>query len=836
VLSVTNAREHNLKSVSVEVPHGALTVVTGPSGSGKSSLVFDVIFAEGQRRFLETLTPYARQFLPTLPKPDVDRVSGVPPAIALEQRTSRAGANSTVSTVTELAHYLRLLFAKLGVAHCPDHGLAIGSTSSVHLHAQLLRKRGKYSLLAPVVEARKGSYLDVFNAADRDGIESAWCDGEWVSTQTPPKLSRTKEHSIDLLVRAAGSLTDLSLEQLEKALAWGKGAVRLMSSSGELERFSTDSACPTCGFSVPELDPRWFSFNTKQGMCPTCEGSGLITRVSGRGKNATSVDVMCTTCHGTRLAPIPGGVRLLGETYAEFNAKTVQSFSEGLRRLKWSGDAQKLAEPIVSELTRRAEFLLEVGLGYLSLERAAKTLSGGELQRLRLAAQLGAGLTGALYVLDEPTIGLHPRDTQRLVTNLKRLVALGSSVVVVEHDAEVIRAADYLIDMGPTGGRHGGSVVASGEPAAVLAHPDSPTGQCFSAPFVPRSPRATAPDHPVLQLFGVTQHNLKRVDLNLPVARLNVLVGVSGSGKSTLIRSVLLPAVKQRLKLVTQAPGAHTKLSDLRGIRRAVSVDQSPIGRTPRSVPATFLGIWDTIRGLFAASPDAQVAGFGPTRFSFNSNGGGRCGTCEGQGAITHEMSFLPDVVEVCPACEGLRFEPETLRIRYRGYSIGSVLKLSAEEACEAFVNHPKLVAPLQTLVDLGAGYIQLGQGSHTLSGGEAQRLKLAAELTASARHEPTLYVLDEPTTGLHQGDVEKLVRVLDRLVERGDTVVVIEHQPWVIASADHLVELGPDAGEAGGQIVAIGTPAEVSRCSTATGRILKPMFRATGKPGRSRE
>lgn len=458
------------------------------------------------------------------------------------------------------------------------------------------------------------------------------------------------------------------------------------------------------------------------------------------------------------------------------------------------------------------------------------------MQRLRLAAQLGAGLTGALYVLDEPTIGLHPRDTGRLIANLRSLVDLGSTVLVVEHDAETIRAADYLIDLGPGGGSRGGQIVAAGAPADVCAHPASPTGRALSSPPELRQPLGIPAKHESLLLTGASAHNLKNVEISVPLARFTVVAGVSGSGKSTLVRKVLLPALKQKLGLVTEAPGPFKALSGGASLKRAVSVDQSPIGRTPRSVPATFLGIWDHIRRIFAASPDAKLRGFEPSRFSFNTGRGGQCPTCEGQGAITHEMSFLPDVVEVCPACEGLRFEPETLRIRYRGYSIGSVLKLSAEEACEAFVNHPKLVAPLQTLVDLGAGYIQLGQGSHTLSGGEAQRLKLAAELTASARHEPTLYVLDEPTTGLHQGDVEKLVRVLDRLVERGDTVVVIEHQPWVIASADHLVELGPDAGEAGGQIVAIGTPAEVSRCSTATGRILKPMFRATGKPGRSRE
>jgi excinuclease ABC subunit A len=493
-----------------------------------------------------------------------------------------------------------------------------------------------------------------------------------------------------------------------------------------------------------------------------------------------------------------------------------------VRALSFQGDDARIAGPALTELERRLGFLVDVGLDYLSLGRAAHSLSGGEMQRLRLAAQLGAGLTGALYVLDEPTIGLHPRDTGRLIQNLERLVALGSTVLVVEHDAETIRAADHLIDLGPGGGARGGRVIAEGKPESVLASAESPTGRALSAPPALRSALDTPRGAARLSLEGVREHNLKSVDLALPIGRFNVICGVSGSGKSTLIGKVLLPALRQKLELVAEEPGAHKRLSGFEALKRAIAVDQSPIGRTPRSVPATFLGIWDDIRKIFAATPEAQIRGFGPARFSFNTKRGGQCPACEGQGSITHEMSFLPDVVTPCPTCDGQRFEPSTLEVRYLGYSIGEVLALTAEQAAEAFVNHRNIAAPLKTLTDLGAGYITLGQGSHTLSGGEAQRLKLSLELTASARHERTLYVLDEPTTGLHLSDVTRLVHVLSRLVERGDTLVVIEHHPQVIAGADWLIELGPDGGERGGRIVAEGPPSQVARGKTATSGVVR--------------
>jgi excinuclease ABC subunit A len=827
-LTVSRAREHNLHDVSVKIPHGALTVVTGPSGSGKSTLAFDVVFAEGQRRFLETLTPYARQFLPTMPRPDVDSVTGVPPSIALEQRTTRAGGKSTVATVTEVAHYLRLLYAKLGVAHCPTHDTPIVRSSPEAILREVRATRGKVTLLGPAVQARKGSYLDIFSAAARDGIEQAYADGKVVSTDDPPRLVRSQEHTIDLLIAANVEAKAITQEDFSKALRWGNGAVKLRVGNKETLH-STLSACPECGFSVPELDPRWFSFATKQGRCETCDGNGVILEEPKRGRKkkveATPIPEVCPDCLGARLSPIPRAVRVAGERYHELSGRSIDGASERVQKLAFAKEQMPVATPILSELRRRLDFLRDVGLGYLSLDRAAHTLSGGEMQRLRLAAQLGAGLTGALYVLDEPTIGLHPRDTGRLLANLRNLVNLGSTVLVVEHDTETIRAADHLIDLGPGGGSRGGRVMAEGTPKSVLKVAESPTGRALAEPPVLREPIPIARGTQELVLSGAAQNNLKDVELSIPLGHFTVVAGVSGSGKSTLVRHVLLPALREKLKLVTDAPGKHKSLRGHQGLERAVAVDQSPIGRTPRSTPATFLGIWDSIRKLFAATNEAKIAGFEATRFSFNSNGGGRCSSCEGQGVITHEMSFLPDVVTPCPTCDGMRFEPQTLEIKYLGRSIGDVLKLTAEEAVELFVNHPTVSAPLQTMADLGAGYITLGQGSHTLSGGEAQRLKLAAELTATRRHEKTLYVLDEPTTGLHIADVTKLMTVLGRLVERGDTLIVIEHHPQVIAGADYLVELGPEGGAQGGKIVAAGSPAKVAKGKTATAAVVRALL-----------
>ncbi len=817
-IEVEHAREHNLQDVSCRIPLGKLVVMTGPSGSGKSTLAFDVLYAEAQRRFVETLSPYARQFLPMLPRPDVERIRGLPPAVAVEQRTARAGATSTVATVTEVAHYLRLLYAKVGTAHCPRDDSPIAPQSPEALWQRSRRVRGQLTLQAPVVRARKGTYLDVFTAASRAGVVEARVDGVRVSTDTPPRLKKSQEHDIDLVLWT-GRAAELPQEAFERALRWGKGLVRLVSGQGE-SLLSAARSCAACGTAVPELDPRWFSFNTRQGACEACEGTGVE---GGADAVAEGESEACGSCQGTRLQPIPRAVRLFGARYHEVVADSVCRALARVRRWHFHGTDAQLGDTALGELVRRLEFLERVGLGYLSLDRNASTLSGGEMQRLRLAAQAGAGLTGALYVLDEPTIGLHPRDTHRLLDNLRALVRSGSTVVVVEHDADTLRAADHLIDLGPGGGRGGGRIVAEGPPEHVLSLDISPTARALARPTL--MPAARPEASAWLELLGARANNLRKVDLRLPLGRLTVVAGVSGSGKSTLVRQVLFPAVRAALGRVTAPPGPFTALSGLGGLRRVLAVDQSPIGRTPRSVPATFLGLWDELRRAFAATPEARARGFGPARFSFNTAAGGRCQACQGQGSISHEMSFLPDVTTPCEACGGMRFDAPTREVRYHGLDVGQVLHLTVEEAREVFAALPRVAAPLQCLVELGVGYLQLGQGSHTLSGGEAQRLKLAAELTASARHEPTLYVLDEPTTGLHLSDVEKLVHFLGRLVERGDTLVVIEHHPTIIAAADHLVELGPEGGEAGGRIVAEGPPARVAQRDTATGQLLRALL-----------
>jgi excinuclease ABC subunit A len=822
---VSHAREHNLKEVSCAIPHGQVCVVTGPSGSGKSSLAFDVVFAEGQRRFMETLTPYARQFLPTLPRPDVDAVTGVPPSIALEQRTSRGGANSTVATVTEVAHYLRLLYAKVGELHCPKCDTIVAPVTADALYERLVREGGTRTFYAPAVRARKGTYLDLFTAASRAGVKAARVDGAIVGIEPPPKLAKTREHTIDFIVYY-GKPSGLDRATFDRALAWGAGSLRISEgqpsakANGHERILSTARACPSCGTGVPELDPRWFSFNTKQGRCEDCEGTG----VEG-GPEALEYEgpyETCTTCGGSRLSAVPRRVRLHGETYAEMTARSVASALAQARAWTFDGDDATIAKAPHAELVRRLAFVEQVGLGYLALDRPAATLSGGEMQRLRLSAQLGSGLTGALYVLDEPTIGLHPRDTKRLLSNLRSLAEMGSTVLVVEHDAETIRAADHVIDLGPSGGRHGGHVVAEGPASVVLADPKSPTARALQ-----EGARVERPKRPMadawIELSGTRANNLRDVTFRVPVGRMCVVAGVSGSGKSTLVRHVFYPALRRALKLVSPEPGAYGSLKGTKAVRRALAVDQSPIGRTPRSVPATFLGVWDDVRKLYASLPEAKTRGYGPARFSFNSGGaGGRCPACEGQGIIVAEMPFLPDVIAPCEACGGSRFEPSTLEVRYAGLSIGDVLHLPAQDAAQLFANHTKICRPLSTLTDLGVGYVQLGQGSNTLSGGEAQRLKLAAELTAGAAHEPTVYVLDEPTTGLHLSDVKRLLGVLERLVERGDTLVVIEHHPDVIASADWVVELGPEAGEHGGRVVFEGEPRKLSRAKTATGKYLE--------------
>lgn len=819
-IRIHNARENNLREVSCEIPADSLVVVTGPSGSGKSSLVFDVLFAEGQRRFLETLTPYARQFLPTLPRADVDSVHGLPPSIALEQRRSRSGSNSTVATVTEISHYLRLLYAKVGQPYCPDCNVPVTVLTMNGLWEQVRKTKGKGTIYAPVVQHRKGLYVDLLVAASRAGIAHARVDGAIVNTEKPPLLRKTKEHDIDLLIWQ-GTFSKVPKQVIETAAAWARGSVRMAPLRGEEQVLSTQRSCPSCGQGIAEMDPRWFSFNTRQGACSSCQGTGLQELGSTEP---------CVLCEGSRLAPMPRAVRVQGLRYHEVVSQSVRTALKELEAWRFEGQQALLADQVLAELVRRVRFLDEVGLGYLGLDRDAATLSGGEMQRLRLSAQLGAGLTGVLYVLDEPTIGLHPKDTQRLLRNLHALVDTGSTVVVVEHDADTIRSADYVIDLGPGGGHEGGRIVVEGPSDRVLKNKLSPTARALEnrelleASQVGRAWQPPADDE-WIHVDGARGHNLKGVNVRIPTGRLTVVAGVSGSGKSTLVQGIVLPTVRQKLGLATQDPLEHDSVSLPDTIKRAIAVDQQPIGRTPRSVPATFLGIWDELRRLFASLPESQIKGFKASRYSFNSNAGGRCPVCNGMGVMSHEMAFLPDVVTPCDACGGQRFEPATLSVMYRGLSIGDVLRLTVSEAVQVFSGHAKVVGPLKTLVELGLGYVQLGQGSHTLSGGEAQRLKLAEELTATRMHRKTLYVLDEPTTGLHLSDVVKLVKFMHQLVDRGDTLIVIEHHPDVIVAADYVIELGPGGGDEGGKVVAQAPPRQLAKKNTATASVLRDLL-----------
>jgi excinuclease ABC subunit A len=819
-IAVRGAREHNLRGLDVDVPREKLVVVTGPSGSGKSTLAFDVIFAESQRRYLETLSPYVRQYLKQLPRPAVDRVLGAPPSISLEQRSSGGARNSTVATVTEVAHYLRVAYARAGLLHCPTCALPIAPRAPTALAEQASARFGKHpvSVLAPVVRGRKGAHRELLARARRDGFSHARIDGRMAEIAPRMSLDRFKEHEVELLVGSGPAGGAEFYERLLRALSLGDGCVRLVGASEEL-LLSSRRACPKCGVGFPELDPRFFSFNTRQGACESCEGHGYIETETKRG--AEPKRVRCSACGGKRLAGLALHTTLQGVPISEYFALSVSEAGERLRQVKLSGRDEAVAALPLKEALLRLTFLDRVGLSYLSLDRPAWSLSGGELQRVRLAAQLGSGLTGLLYVLDEPTIGLHPRDTDRLIGALRDLTDKGCSVLLVEHDAEMIRAADHVIDVGPGGGHLGGRILAQGSPLELARDAHSPTFESLAKPLAfAEQPRVIDRKRGVL-LRGAREHNLKGVDLWLPAARFTAVTGVSGSGKSTLIREVFLRAVRKALGLVGDAPGAYDELRGAAVWKRAVEIDQTPIGRTPRSVPGTYIGVWDEIRKLYAATPESRARGYEASRFSFNTNKG-RCEVCEGQGATSFEMSFLPEALVICEACAGLRFGAETLSVHLHGKSAGELLDMDVTEVGQLLAAVPKIRRPLELLCRLGLGYLKLGQPSNTLSGGEAQRLKLVSELAASGQG-PTLYVMDEPTTGLHREDVRRLLVVMQELVERGDTVVVIEHHPDVIAAADWVVDLGPEGGDAGGTIVAEGTPQQLMRVAAShTGRVLK--------------
>ncbi|AOI67741.1 excinuclease ABC subunit A [Burkholderia territorii] len=930
VVRIVNAREHNLKALDVDIPHGKFNVITGVSGSGKSTLAFDILFHEGQRRYLESLNAYARSIVQPAGRPEVDAVYGIPPTVAIEQRLSRGGRKSTVATTSEVWHFLRLLYVKLGLQHCIHDGTPVTSQTVESIAAQLLRDhRGEHvGLLAPLVVNRKGVYTDLAKWAKARGSTHLRVDGEFVTVDPWPKLDRFREHTIELPVADIVVSPDNEAELrrvLDETLELGKGVMHLLAPLdglhhamqnerstarvGEIKVLSVKRACPVCGTSYPELDPRMFSYNSKHGWCTTCVGTGVtLTReqraayddtiLAGdeRGREQTLPsdeqepegigNEPCPDCGGTRLNPAARAVTFDAHPIVEVAQWTVSDTRRWIDTLKLTGRDAQIARDIVSEIGSRLAFLEEVGLGYLSLDRAAPSLSGGEAQRIRLAAQLGSNLQGVCYVLDEPTIGLHPRDNQILLDALRKLGDKGNTLVVVEHDEDTIRRADHIIDVGPGAGKRGGALVAEGAVADLAAQPDSVTGRLLAHPMThPLQPRRAvslpgksgAPAVPEgwLTVHGATLHNLRDVTVGIPLARLVAVTGVSGSGKSTLARDVLMtnlldavgrsvlssPATRRARKAAQQdAPATNRRssvlarsaprpslnvthawqgcerLSGWERIDRVLEVDQTPIGKTPRSCPATYIGVWDTIRKLFADTLEARARGYTASRFSFNT-GDGRCPACEGQGVRTIGMSFLPDVKVPCDVCHGQRFNPETLAVTWRGRNIGDVLTMEIDEAVEFFAPISNIAHPLQLMKDVGLGYLTLGQPSPTLSGGEAQRIKLVTELTKvrddvtrrgqKAPH--TLYVLDEPTVGLHMADVAKLIRVLHRLVDGGHSVVVIEHDLDVIAEADWIIDLGPEGGVGGGTIVAAAPPEGLAQVKAShTGQALKPVLART--------
>jgi len=935
LIRVRGARVHNLKNISLDIPRDQLVVITGVSGSGKSSLAFDTLYAEGQRRYVESLSAYARQFLGMMDRPDVDAIEGLSPAISIEQKTTSRNPRSTVGTITEVYDYLRLLFARVGQPFCYGCGKPISSQSASQIIDELasLADGTKVQIMAPIVRGRKGEFRRELERAGQNGFVRVRVDGEVHAIEDVPPLDRKRKHDIELvvdrLVLREGVRTRLA-DSVETALRYGDGMMVARIDERSVT-YSERFACPDCGISYPEIEPRLFSFNSPAGACPSCDGigtqtifdpelvvpdpslslkdgavapwsgretpffhqtmqavcehlgvdvrtpfselpeharrfilhgsgeekiafhfaegprmrlierpfEGVIPNLERRYRESGSDEVReelsryinavpCPVCEGSRLTRAARHVLVGGLSLPEFVAMPLHRAKAWIDALQLSAQKQAIAEKVLEEIRARIGFMIEVGLNYLSLERTAGTLSGGEAQRIRLATQIGSALVGVLYILDEPSIGLHQRDNDRLLATLKRLRDLGNSVLVVEHDEDAIKSADWVIDMGPRAGEHGGEVVAAGPLAQVLACKDSLTADYLTrrkAIAVPKR-RPVGEGHPMIGIKGACEHNLKRVTALFPLSRFSCVTGVSGSGKSTLTIDTLYRAFARSKRLQTERIGRHDELVGAELIDKVIDIDQSPIGRTPRSNPATYTGLFTPIRDLFAAVPEARARGYKPGRFSFNVKGG-RCEACEGDGMIRVEMHFLPDVYVHCESCNGARYNRETLDIRYKGKTIAEVLDMTVDEAAEFFAPVPSLKNKLQTLQQVGLGYIRLGQSATTLSGGEAQRVKLAKELARRATGD-TLYILDEPTTGLHFDDVAKLLEVLHRLVERGNTVVVIEHNLDIIKTADWVVDMGPEGGDRGGEIVVSGTPEQVAACDASwTGRYLRSHLEA---------
>lgn len=933
-IKIKGARAHNLKNINVEIPRDKLVVITGLSGSGKSSLAFDTIYAEGQRRYVESLSSYARQFLGQMDKPDVDNIEGLSPAISIDQKTTSHNPRSTVGTVTEIYDYLRLLYARAGRPHCPKCGKPITQQTVDQMIDKIMEQpeRTKMLIMAQVVRGKKGEHKKILEHIRREGYVRVRIDGEVHDISEDIQLEKNKKHTIEvvidrLVVREGieGRLAD----SLETALKLGNGVVYIQIVAGELLMFSENFACVDCGISLPEITPRMFSFNNPYGACPVCMGLGShrefdehlvipnkalsvgegVFAPLSKNRNAYSMCVMdavlkeygytldtpwqdidkstqklllhgagsekfrfhytnmfgeykeynvafegvlpmlkrryqeteseemresyadymteipCPACHGARLKPETLAITVGGLNIAELTAMTIREADEFLEKIELTPRELKIANQILKEIHARLNFLLNVGLDYLTLSRSAGTLSGGEAQRIRLATQIGSGLQGVLYVLDEPSIGLHQRDNNRLLATLKKLRDLGNTLIVVEHDEDTMYAADNIIDIGPGAGANGGRVVAQGTAKEIMQVPESITGQYLSRrKYIPVPAKRRPGNGKFIEIIGAKENNLKNIDVRFPLGTLTLVTGVSGSGKSTLVNEILYKGIASKLYRVKGKPGKHKSIKGLANIDKIIDIDQQPIGRTPRSNPATYTGVFDAIRELFSQTAEAKMRGYKAGRFSFNVKGG-RCEACKGDGILKIEMHFLPDVYVPCEVCKGARYNRETLEVRYKGKNISEILDMTINEAVDFFQNVPRIVRKLQVIKDVGLGYIKLGQPATTLSGGEAQRVKLATELAKRSTGK-TLYILDEPTTGLHTADIHKLLGILQRLVDGGDTVVVIEHNLDVIKTADYIIDLGPDGGDKGGTIVASGRPEDIVKAKASyTGQFLKPLL-----------
>lgn len=852
---IRGARQHNLKNIDLELPRNQMIVITGLSGSGKSSLAFDTIFGEGQRRYVESLSAYARQFLQMMEKPDVDSIEGLSPAISIEQKTITRNPRSTVATVTEVQDYLRLLYSRLGVPFCPKCKTPIQSQTIDQIVARIENEKpgSAITLLAPMIRERKGEYRKEIEEFSKRGFVRARIDGQMLGLDRPIQLERHKFHTIELVVDRFPLDHSIGHERIrnsaEQALKLGKGDMLVLSNERE-QLFSINRACPKCGFNFPELEPRFFSFNSPVGACSVCDGIGEIGSAANAYRRAekTAQEMMistagssrelyysptkdalaqwqvaedelveeqetrvCPACLGTRLRPEARSVLIEGKNITEVMALSVLEAVSLFESWRFVDQDQPIAGPILKEIMEKLEFLTRVGLDYVGLDRRIATLSSGEAQRVRLASQIGAKLRGILYVLDEPTIGLHPRDNQRLIEALKTMKEIGNTVVVVEHDEETIRAADYVVDLGPGAGKTGGTVVASGSLLDVLESPASLTAAYLTGRKqipVPKSRRKA--ERGFIEIIGASEHNLREIDVKFPIGLFNVVTGVSGSGKSTLVIDILYKAVARKIYKAKDTPGKHQRILGLDQIDKIINIDQAPIGRTPRSNPATYVGVFNHVRDFFAQLPESRIRGYTPGRFSFNV-ASGRCAECRGYGETRIFMHFMPDVYVRCDICGGKRYNQQTLEVQYEGKTIADVLDMTISEAYEFFQYHPQIKSKLEVLEQVGMGYIHLGQSATTLSGGEAQRIKLSKELSRRGTGK-TLYILDEPTTGLHFEDVRHLIDILIRLVEAGNTVVVIEHNPEIMKCADYILDLGPEGGIHGGNVVANGTPEAIAR------------------------